>query len=744
MKRLLSFTRNKSATFILAAITFSVAVFFAWFNDLVVEQLHISIENELENMIEQQKVIIDNENANNINNLSLLAKTLSHSHFDTDAVLSYLQLQSDHIAFEQLFFIDTEGNGIATDGSIRNFENNPIFLSSIENGAPASAMGEHSTMDNGIMELAAPIYFEDEIYGVLFAVNSVNKVFEKISDIANQAGYVIIVADDGVPLVSSIADPVPLDTLDQPGSEITNGKTPADVQNDLKNRVDGILYFNSNGKNMVARYSPLEINGLSIVLVVEEDAVETGIQKISSLTSLLGLSLLILLFIITAQQVYDKRKSIKQIEDIAFYDKLTGLPNLSKLKIDMAKILKDNPDKRYAIIKVDLLNFKALNEIYGYQIGNQVLCTFEVIAASAQEPSLMIARIGVDEFIFFSEHDFLAQLDGTTGIYESQFKNYIPELENHRLSFRYGRYFIEQGESDVDDIITKVSLAHSNARGRKECVIWDYDDAYKQKVLQQASILNKMELALLNGEFRVFLQPKFDISTTELVGAEALVRWIESDGNMIYPDNFIPLFESNGFIIELDMYMLESVCILLDKWRQENKRLLTISVNFSRHHIGNENFVKNLTEIVDKYNLDHSLIEIEITESTAVENESLLRTIIEELHDAGFNISIDDFGAGFSSLGMLKDFKIDTLKLDRSFINHKDEDERGKLVIDGIVKLAHSLNMQIVAEGVENIEQVAFLHSINCEAAQGYFFDKPIPTAAFEDKYCSPDLQEII
>ncbi len=251
-----------------------------------------------------------------------------------------------------------------------------------------------------------------------------------------------------------------------------------------------------------------------------------------------------------------------------------------------------------------------------------------------------------------------------------------------------------------------------------------------------------MHKALDHEEFKVFLQPKCNVNTGKIKGAEALVRWIESNGNMVFPNEFIPLFEQNGFIVELDKYMLKGVCSILRSYIDRGIECLPISVNFSRLHIQNPNFVKEIADIVISHGVETKYIDIELTESTVMENGNQLRTLLKDLHKAGFLVSIDDFGSGYSSLGMLKNFKVDTLKLDRSFfVDFEEEDEygRGNLVVESVVKLAGKLNMYTVAEGIEDQEQLEFLQRINCDAAQGYYFSKPVPLVQFDKMYLNQD-----
>ncbi len=709
------------------------------FNRLVDDQLYYAIDNELDNMISQQKLTISTSNANNLNNIKLLANTITKEHLIDDNMQEYLKSQSDYVMIHDIYFIGLDGIGVSATSTSIDFSSNPTFLKAVSTKAPASFPSEDSQLDNGVMNLAVPVIIDDELQGVLMGTNYVNSVFDQISASLDDTGYVIILNNKGDAVVSSSEDYIPFQALTGPDIEYINDTSFESIQPQLELGKNCRLHFIINDVTMIAIITPLDFGDLILGVVVEEEKMQAGMRNIADIMAYVSISIAVFFTALALYIFISKRNTIRKIEQAAYYDNLTGLPNLSKLKRDMTTILKNNPTKKYAIIKTDVANFKSINEMHGYEIGNRVLCAFKQISDMVPEKTLLIARTGMDEFIFFAGNNFLENLDASTSFYESHFKQIIPELANHHLSFRYGRYFIPLGESDVDDIFTKVSLAHTMSKEKKECVIWDYDDHYKQQVLLTTTIINKMNSALADNEFHAFLQPKFNVITGNIVGAEALVRWIEADGKMIFPGDFIPVFEKNGFIVQIDYFVLDSVCKLLKNWIDSGHTPVPISVNFSRLHLANFQFVENIIAIVDKYRLPHNLIDIEITETVAIENNSALKTVIEDLHVAGFPISMDDFGAGYSSLGSLREFEIDTLKLDRSFVTFIQDNDRGELVIDGVVKLAKSLKMDIIAEGVEDKVQIDFLKSVGCNVVQGYYYAKPMPSTEFEKKYIKGD-----
>ena len=255
------------------------------------------------------------------------------------------------------------------------------------------------------------------------------------------------------------------------------------------------------------------------------------------------------------------------------------------------------------------------------------------------------------------------------------------------------------------------------------------------KSLEDAGIIAYMNTAIKNEEFYIVYQPKYDTYTESLRGCEALTRWKRQDGTIIMPGKFIDLFEKNGQIIKLDFYVLEKVCQFLRRLIDSGIEPVTVSVNFSRINLYDQNFVPRLVSIVDKYELTQSLLEIELTESALITDKKYVLSFINELHDYGFKLALDDFGTGYSSLNSLKDLPIDVLKLDREFIVYDEVKGRGQQIIRTLLQLTESLNIQCVAEGVETKEQLEFLRDCGgCDLVQGYYFSKPLDEKSFVEK----------
>ena len=245
--------------------------------------------------------------------------------------------------------------------------------------------------------------------------------------------------------------------------------------------------------------------------------------------------------------------------------------------------------------------------------------------------------------------------------------------------------------------------------------------------MKEKEILN----AIREGELQPYYQPQYDAATGKIVSAEALVRWVKPDGALIPPFFFIPQAEESGLVIEIDWFMTRKVCETLTIQKRSREKQFPVSVNFSRHHIQEADFVDKLISITDEYNIPHELIEVEITESAMVNEEEKILDWIQAVREAGFSVAIDDFGSGLSSLQFVKDMPADVLKIDKSLLSHNCENEKERIVLESIFYFANRLNLTTVAEGVETKEQLAFLKTCGCEKIQGYLFSKPVPEEVY-------------
>lgn len=428
-------------------------------------------------------------------------------------------------------------------------------------------------------------------------------------------------------------------------------------------------------------------------------------------------------------------KSRNALFKVAYFDELTGIGNLNKFRIDAKNILAKAPKESYDIVCFDVKEFKLINDMFGYENGNKVLLNIVWAVQQNMLEGELLARMSSDNFIMLVEHDDAQLLieDKQKMLNSFEILNSFDDI-TYNISFSGGAYSIRKDDdiNDIDSMIDKALMAHKIAKRMESNAVVFYDDKIRDDALVTKEIENAMEKALAAEEFKLFLQPKYRLNDEKIVGAEALVRWKTDDGKMIFPDSFIPLFEQNGFVLKLDMYMLRKSCQKLREWIDKGITPVPISVNFSRNHFKDELFVKNVLTIVKEYSIPSNLIEIELTESTMIANEKNLQIILKQLHSEGVTLSMDDFGIGYSSLGLLKNLSVDVIKIDKSFFDESSNNSRAWAVVASVIELAKRLNIHTVAEGIETKENVDLLKSLSCDTVQGYYYAKPMQTDEFD------------
>lgn len=419
----------------------------------------------------------------------------------------------------------------------------------------------------------------------------------------------------------------------------------------------------------------------------------------------------------------------KQIQKVMYTDKLTGLHNFLAFELDLQKRLENLEDESYALLCFDIDDFKYLNTTYGYAFGDQLL---QVIASSLQafiQDKGSCARNGSDRFYaLIPYYDNI--IDDLKIRLKDDMKKGIDLDIIDDITFTFGGYLIDKN-CLVQDILDDALLAHKNAKSTgKGYIVW-YDQNLLDKLYQENLIVKQMHHGLQNREFQLYLQPKFLIPSLQVVGAEALVRWHMHDGSVLYPDDFIPLFEKNGFIYELDFDIFKQTCQFIHEYHLNED--FPISINFSRVTIHHKDFYQHFHQIIEDYQIPTGSIEIEITESAFNDLSSSIMTMLTQLRSEGFMISMDDFGAGYSSLNLLNSMSVDVLKIDRQFLS--EQESKSEQIIQLIVELTKSLNLKVICEGVETQADVELLTKVHCPLGQGYFISKPIIKDEFAKRF---------
>lgn len=370
-----------------------------------------------------------------------------------------------------------------------------------------------------------------------------------------------------------------------------------------------------------------------------------------------------------------------------------------------------------------------------YKTVSDHLETYEVYARISDDNFACTVKNGSDSELENRLNNIFAEFDRRNSLFVS-----YPVLFSAGVC-RLGQCVDRYDMVDFNVAIDRCNIAKKTIKGRHSSAIAFYDGKMHDNALREKDFENVMPTALKEHEFMCYIQPKYGTRSRHIEGGEALIRWNSKEFGFVFPDQFIPIAEKNGFVVELDFFILEEVCRAMRRWIDRGLTPVVISVNQSRLHLNNDDYIWRLREIVDKYGIPYEYIELELTESVFTENADLMLKIMQKLHEIGFKLSIDDFGSGYSSLNMLKDIPADVVKIDREFFNGTVNSQKGRAVISTVVDLAKNLDMQVISEGVETVEQVDFLQDIECHMVQGYYFAKPMPIKEFEELW-TKDLAE--
>lgn len=410
------------------------------------------------------------------------------------------------------------------------------------------------------------------------------------------------------------------------------------------------------------------------------------------------------------------------------YDRLTGLYSKSFFYQKAQEQMHAHPEREYTIICSNIENFKLFNDIFGVTAGDRLLLEIAEMFRGLTEGEDICGRFNADRFLL------LCSRKERNTDYERFVAAGQKALEkNGNAVMKWGIYEVTDRTVSVEKMCDRALLAADSIKGQYNAHFAVYDDTLRSKLLREQRITESMEAALKEGQFTVYLQPKFSLQDDRLAGAEALVRWTHPEMGFLSPGEFIPLFEKNGFITQLDRYVWEQACILLQDWKARGMAVVPLSVNVSRADIYQVELPDILFGLIQKYKIEPELLHLEITESAYTENPEQIIETVDRLRGLGFIIEMDDFGSGYSSLNMLNQMSLDILKLDMKFIQSETAKPMDQGILRFIVELARWMNLSVVAEGVETREQLERIREIGCDYVQGYFFAKPMPHTDFEE-----------
>lgn len=697
-----------------------------------------SIYNNITELSEQTASQLDLAITNQKQFLELMVDSINSGFFETENdIFKRFEKELENYHFTRFVILDEHGNGQTSDGYIvENYPNIEEFFA--QNEGVYLSENRPSTVSNNQVNIYSKAFMFKEQKRVLFAtINTENYKEILLRRLFNGKGGTYLINRNGSVLIDSFGkikennvnlfDYLKVEYQLKQSKDLQNIN---EMQENISNNKVGTFDIRFDKKVYFIHYEKVNVNDWYVVTIAPDNMIAKELPLFLGTSLGLCFFMIIVIVIIFIYIYIFNQKQSQKLYHIAYIDSITGLGNETYFREKGSEFLKNVSKNKYAIT-LDIDKFKALNNIYNYEFCNQILREMSKKIIQVLPMDAIMCRISNDIFaIVCSYNKDIKEL--LEKIFEVSSKLKVDNQEIH-INIAIGVYKIGSNEYDISRILDKSNIARSKIKGLYDNHYYIFDDTLEQLLIEEQKIESSMDEALKKQEFQIVYQPKIYTKDETLAGAEALVRW-HKDNMIIPPSQFIPLFEKNKFILKLDLYIFEQVCKDIASWNSLYDKVPIISVNVSKVHFANENFIDDYVKIADKYHIDRSKIDLEITESATMDSNIDIIKILTNIKEKGFIISIDDFGTGYSSLSLLQNMPIDILKIDKAFIDKLDLN-RNNNMIDYIVLISKHIGVKTIVEGIETKEQVQFIKRIECDMIQGYYYSKPIDKDKFEEYF---------
>ncbi len=748
MKGIISYSRKNLTTLytVIKLVTVALAVFAIFFVNKILSEEFAEARKYMELGVIQTASNLNGRIINAVNEMKLLSLKMSDEtkNFSDIEIENFLLNHLADFDFYRIIFVNLEGKafivekekGLLPEVDVKHEEkfdevmnSSSIFIETAS--SPNVPSGYVNTIAIPVQNKGLLI---SQIYGKKYIQILQNNNY-------NGRGMSCIINSKGEYVISP-KNKHALSFFDENIKYVKTSKN--EIIENIKAKKNGSFRFLKNNKKYIASYAIIEMTNNYVLTVVPLSVITLQINEM-----LAGIVIIVLFTaMLLISLMYFSTCLFKQHEELiykmAFNDELTGGGNKNMFLLQAKELLADSSSK-YAVIALNIAQFRAINELYGQKRADEIIKDIYLIIKDNLTPGSICTRN------YASEFSILYKFDDVNDIKKKFIDKITVELENYnsknikekltddeapktaKIKLKYGIY-IADGQ-DANQMYEKAYFAKSEMPSNSLENYKYYDGNMHLQLLNEKRIEAEMHSALKEKQFKMYLQPKFNILTNELAGAEALIRWIHPQKGIIPPNDFIPLFEKNGFISEIDRYMWEEAVNFIKKIDNQGCKLFPISVNVSRIHMNNDCFISELVDLTKQNDVNSMYLELEVTETACFDNEKRFKEILKKLKTHNFPISMDDFGTGYSSLNMLRHLPIDIIKLDRGFIKDSITDENTRIIIESIVEMAKKLGMKIVAEGIETEEQLNFFKHISCDLGQGYLFGKPVDEETFIQTY---------
>ncbi|MCR5419358.1 MAG: bifunctional diguanylate cyclase/phosphodiesterase [Lachnospiraceae bacterium] len=657
--------------------------------------------------------------------------------------------------YTDLLYISDEGFVYSYRGTVDEVDSgtlqNSYFVSQSELNL---ADGEFSEDGNGIMYCFEPVTVNGVKKGQVMAKKTMSELLEiEGFDKLRKNGDVFVISDEGDISLRDTdlfmdygqAHKNLYDLLENVSADSYSKKNVAQLkQQSRMENSDGESKYDYLKTSIVDKYGRRDyvelksIDGIrgGFLVSIYPESLYTDVTRSLFFRTLTSSSILFLLTIVVVVYMWLTSKiSSDTIKKLAYEDPVTGGKNDNYFREFASQVLFENTSIPYVVTRFDIANFRYINEAYGHVRADELLRIIDRECSRIFSKKEFCARMNADQFLLLArnDQDFEAKMEELLKVINEQARE-IGIMFPIRL--KRGVYPVRREDTDIGIIIDHANAARKSLTGDEKVLVATYSEQIVSQMFLNDKIESDMENAMKTEEFKVFIQAKWDIKNDHVHGGEALVRWIKEDGTRIFPDQFIPVFEKNGFVEKLDMYMLEQVCKHQRQLIDAGKEIYPISVNQSRLLMHNPDYLHQVERLMKKYRIPNGFVELEITETVFQDERALMISTTNELKKMEIQLAMDDFGSGYSSLNMLKDVPFDVIKIDREFFSESITSEASVWILQKIIEMAEGLGIKTLCEGVENEEQVKLLRELGCYYVQGYYYSKPMPFDEYIEKYC--------
>ena len=720
---------------ILAAL-FAIVVTVVAGSYVVVGELRKQLRQNLEDVANQNAVALYNK----IHSNHLLLEGLSENMHGVTTETVEETLQSftvfiDDYELKRFTFCFPDGTCYSTDGGVADLSFREFFKRGMEGkGTISGVLSDALEESHGLVNAMTIPIFDDNgnvegVLGLTYNTQTFNDALQ--IDCFDGQGYSCAINEDGQIMVAMGSNILQLSKnifSDVLGIDKRNQETISRLQKQMSENVSGGgQLFRSEGTYYYC--TPVELMDGDVtwymLTIIPADVFENRADPIQ--TSLYLMIAMVALFIIigAALLIILSREQQMMLLRFAYEDHITKGDNYAKFCINMEKRKK----RLGYLVAMDITNFSNINIAAGKNAGDALICDIWQMLVSGLQEDEFAAHVRDDIYIMFllaSDDDSL--LERLKHI-SDRINRRAKQIQVKGIHARYGIYHMNESD-ELQDAYGKARMAREHAKIHKEQRYAFYDEIDHERIQQDEQLEERFEESLKAGDFEVWYQPKYSAASGEIVGSEALVRWRDKDGSMISPGRFIPLFEQNGMIAKLDEYMFRAVTRQQAKWKDEGRKIYPVSINLSRASLYYADIFERYQSILKESGIEPEYIQLEVTES-AMERKKDIRVLLEQFRNMGIQILMDDFGTGYSSLATLNMRCFDTIKLDKSLIDHIG-DKNGETLLCYIIDMGHQLELHITAEGVENPKQLEFLKQNKCDDIQGFLFARPMPFDQFE------------